>query len=155
MEQCPSWEGNRISASQEILRNLLNMKFITTFTSDRHLSLSRASSIGSIFPHHNFLLYSSHLHLCLPSVLFTHYYTPQILHKLLPSPIGTTCPSHFILLDFITRTILGEQYRSLLSTLCSFLHSLVTSTQLGPVILNTLFSNTFSLRSSGHVRRII
>ena len=31
--------------------------------------------------------------------------------------------AHLILLDFITRTTLGEQYKSLSSTLCSFLHS--------------------------------
>ena len=37
-------------------------------------------------------------------------------------PIRATCPAHLIL-DFITRTILGEQYRSLCSSLCSFLHS--------------------------------
>jgi hypothetical protein len=34
-----------------------------------------------------------------------------------PLPIRATCPTHLILLDFITRTILGEQYRSLSSTL--------------------------------------
>ena len=27
------------------------------------------------------------------------------------SPIRATCPAHLILLDFITRTILGEEYR--------------------------------------------
>jgi len=32
-----------------------------------------------------------------------------------------------IFLDFITRTVLGEEYRSLSSSLCSFLHSTVTS----------------------------
>ena len=56
-------------------------------------------------------------------------------------------PSHF--LDFITRTILGEQCRSLSSSLCSFLHSSVTSSLLGKnILLNTPFSNTFSLCSS-------
>jgi hypothetical protein len=49
----------------------------------------------------------------------------------------------------ITRTILGEQYRSLSSSLCSFLHSPVTSSLLGPnILLSTLFSNSLSLRSS-------
>ena len=41
----------------------------------------------------------------------------------LPSSIRATNPVHLILLDFITRTILGEEYRSLSSSLCIFLHS--------------------------------
>jgi hypothetical protein len=39
------------------------------------------------------------------------------------SPVPHTCympPPPLILLDFITRTILGEEYRSLSSSLCSF-----------------------------------
>jgi hypothetical protein len=59
------------------------------------------------------------------------------------SLIRATCSAHLILLDFITRTILGEGYRSINSSLCSFLHSPVTSSLLVPnIILNTLFSNT-------------
>jgi len=66
-----------------------------------------------------------------------------------PLPIRATCPAHLILLDFITRTIFGEQYRSLSSSLCSLLHSPLTSSLLGPNTLpNTLFSNTISLSSS-------
>ena len=38
-------------------------------------------------------------------------------------PIRATCPAHLILLDFITRTILGEEYRSFRSSLCNLLHS--------------------------------
>ena len=41
-------------------------------------------------------------------------------------PIRATCPAHLILLDFIKRKILGEQYRSLSSSLCNFLHSPLT-----------------------------
>ena len=51
--------------------------------------------------------------------------------------------------NFITRTILGEEYRTLSSSLCSFLHSPVISSLPGPnTLLNTLFSNTLSLCSS-------
>jgi hypothetical protein len=59
------------------------------------------------------------------------------------SPMCTTCNAHIILLDFITQIILGEQYRSLSSSLCSFLHFPVTLSHLGPnILLNTLFLNT-------------
>ena len=69
-----------------------------------------------------------------------------------PLPHTTTCHSHLILLDFITQTILGEEYRLLSSSFCSFLHSLVTLSLLGPnIILNTLFSNILNLRSSLNV----
>jgi len=64
------------------------------------------------------------------------------------SPIRATCPIHLILLDFITRTITGEEHKSLSSLLYSFLHSPVTSSLLGQHIpLITLFSNILSLRS--------
>jgi len=47
---------------------------------------------------------------------------------------------------------LGKEYRSFSSSLCSFLHSPVTSSLLGPnTFLNTLFSNTLSLCSSLNV----
>jgi hypothetical protein len=39
----------------------------------------------------------------------------------LPFSIRATCPAYLILLDFITRTILGEQYRSLSSSLYIFI----------------------------------
>jgi len=54
-------------------------------------------------------------------------------------PTRATFPTHHIVLDLITRIIFGEQYRSLSSTLCSFLHSPVTSCHLGlSILLNTL-----------------
>ena len=68
------------------------------------------------------------------------------------SPIRATCPAHLILLHFITRTILGEQYKSFSSSLCNLLHSPVTSSLLGRNILhNTMFSNTLSFLSSCNV----
>ena len=69
-------------------------------------------------------LISSHLRLGLPSGLFPSGFPTKILYKPLLSPTRTTCPAHQILLDFITRKILGEKYRSLSYSLFSFRHSL-------------------------------
>ena len=128
-------------------------RFITAFTSARHLSLSWASSIQSVPPHptswRSILILSSHQSLSLSSRLFHSSFPTKTLYKLLFYPICATCPVHLILLDFITRTILGDVSRTLSPSLCSFLHFLVTWPLLGPnILLNTLFINTLSLRSS-------
>ena len=74
------------------------------------------------------------------------------MYTTLISPRHATCPTHLILQNLFTRRIFGELYRSLNSTLCSFLHSLITSSLLGPnILLNTLISNILTLRSSVNV----
>ena len=121
-------------------------RFITALTSVRHLSLSWASPIQSIYPHptswRSNLILSTHLCLGLPSGLFPSGFLTKTLYTPLSSPICATCPAHLILLDFITCTILGEEYRSFSSLLCNLLHSPITSSLLGPnILLNTTFSN--------------
>ena len=70
----------------------------------------------------------------------------------LSSPIRATCPAHLILLDFITRTILGEGYKTFSSSLCSLLHSAFTSPLLGPnILLSTMFLNILNFLSSRRV----
>jgi len=77
----------------------------------------------------------------------------KTLYKHLPSPLRATYPAHPLNLhELITRTIFGEQYRSLSSSLCSSLHSPVTPAHQGTNIpLSTLFSSTLNLRSSPNV----
>ena len=102
-------------------------RFITPLTSVRHLSLSWASTIQSIYPHptswRSILILSTHLCLVLPSGVFPSGFPTKTLYTPLSSPIRATCPAHLILLDFITRTMLGEEHKSFSSSFCSLLHS--------------------------------
>jgi hypothetical protein len=97
-------------------------KFITAFTSTRHLSLSWTRSIQSMPSQPTswrfILILSSHLHLCLPSGLFHSGFPTKILYTPLPSPTRVAWPTQLILPDLTTRIIFGEQYRSLSSSLC-------------------------------------
>jgi len=144
MEQSPSWEANRFSASQEIPRISWNPKvhYRIHKWSPPVLILSQISPVHASHPTswRSVLILSSHLRLGLPIGLLPSGFPTKTPYTLLLSPTLATCPAHPILLDFITRTILGEEYRSLSSSLRSFHHSPVTSSLLGPnVLLNTLF----------------
>ena len=98
------------------------------------------------------LILSSHLRLGLPSGLFPSGFPTETLCATLLSPVRATCPAHLILLDIITRTTCGEQYRSLSSSLGSFFPLPCYLVPLMPkIFLNAIFSDTLSIRSSLNV----
>ena len=92
MEHSPSWDE---VTGFKLLKKFSNFygtrRFITAFTSARHLSLSCASSIQSIPPHSTFwrsiLILFSHLLLGLPSGLFPSGFLTKILYTPFFSPI--------------------------------------------------------------------
>jgi hypothetical protein len=116
MDQSPS-EANWFIAIQEISRILLNPKV--------HYHIHNCPPPVSILsqpnplhtPHQTFwrstLILSSHLRLGLPSGLVPSGFPTKTLYTPLSFTILATCPAHLILFDFITRTISGEEYRSL------------------------------------------
>ena len=75
-----------------------------------------STSLKSIF-----ILFSQ-LRLGLPSGLFPSGFPTKTLYTPLHFRIHAVFPAHHNRLDLITRTILGEEYRTLSSSLCSFLH---------------------------------
>ena len=104
MMQSPSREANWFAASQEIPRISRYRRFITALTSVRHLSLSWASPIQSIYPHltswRSVLILSTHLRLGLPSGLLPSGFPTETLYTPLSLPIRATCPAHLILLNY-------------------------------------------------------
>jgi len=156
MVESPSWGANWFAASQEIPRNSQNPKFHyrthkcppfvstlgqpnTVHLSTSHLLEFHSNTIQPFTPW--FPQWS-------PSLRFHHQdpiQPPQFTHtRHMPSPS--------FLFDFITRTKLGEEYKSFSSSLCNLLHSHLTSSLLGTNILhNTTLTKTLSFLSSRNV----
>ena len=156
MVQSPSWEANWFSDSQEIPRSLWNPKVHYRI----HKCPPPVPVLSQLDPVHTptSKILSIHLNIFLPSTPGSSKWSlplrfpNKVLYTPLLSPIHATCPAHLIRLELITRVMFGEECRSLNSSICSFLHSPVTSPLLGPnILLSTLFSKTVSLRSSLNV----
>ena len=138
MQQSPSWEANRFSTSQEIPCILWNPK-IHYHTRKCPAPIPILSQIDPLHSPHPtsrrfILILSSHLRLGLPSGLFPSGFPTKTLYTPLVAPKRATCPAPLIQ-DLITRTILGEEYRSLRSSLCSFVRSATHPQQNSEVIL--------------------
>ena len=147
MVQSPSWEANLFAASQEIPRISRNPK-VHYRTHKRPLPVSILCQPNPVhIP--TFYLLEIHTNIIHPSTprspqgsLSLRFPHQDPIHSL-SSPIRATCQSHLILFDFITRTILGEQYKSFSSSLCNLLHSPVTSSYLGP-----RYTTSYNIRPS-------
>jgi len=150
MEQSPSWEVNRFAASQETPRILWNPKVHYRL----HKYLPPVSILSQLDPVHTptSKFVNIHINIILPSTSESPKWSLSLkfphqdpIHA---SPFMRYMLRLFKSFNFITRKNLGEEYRSLSSSLCSPLHSLLTLSLLGPnILLNTLFSNTLHLLS--------
>jgi len=133
MVQSPSCEANRLPASQEIFRILWNPKVhYSVYKSVAHVPKLKKNDPVLAPP-------SYFLKIHLNVILFLSGLPSKTQYETLLYPHTCYTPALFILPYLITRIMFGEEYRSLSSSLRSFLHSPVISFFLCPnILLSTL-----------------
>ena len=109
--QSPSWEANWIAASQEIPRISRNPKVrYRTHKRPPHVCILVQPNTVHIPTSHLLEIHPNIIH---PSTPKSPQWSPSpsmTLFTPLYSPIRPTCPAHLIILYFMDRTILGEEY---------------------------------------------
>ena len=146
MEQSPSWEANQFSAFYG------TQSYSRAFTKPATCPYPEPDQSSPCPPSHFLkILFIVILPSTPGSAKWSFFLRFPCQNPLYTSSLPHMCymphPSH--LSQFDHQIIFVEKYRSLSSSLCSFLHYLVTSSLLGPnILLNNLFSNTRRLRSA-------
>ena len=114
----------------QLIKNFPRISRNTKVHYRTHKRLPTLSIVGQPNPVHipTYHLLEIRQNIIRPFMPRSHQWSPSFrfpqqdtIHPL-SSLIRATCPTHLILLDSITRTILGEQYKSFSSSLCNLLH---------------------------------